>query len=36
MDKPVKEIKDRLRLALNKREVSPKELSDKTGILHKF
>ena len=32
MDKPVKEIKDRLRLALNKREVSPKELSDKTGI----
>ena len=32
MDKPVKEIKDRLRLALSKRDVSPKELSDKTGI----
>lgn len=32
MDKPVKEIKDRLRLALSKRDVSSKELSDKTGI----
>lgn len=32
MDKPIAEIKDRLKLALSLREITPKELSEKTKI----
>lgn len=32
MDKPIKEIKDRIKIAMGYRNITPKELSDKTGI----